>query len=59
MDEREITIEVPVRQNSPDIEMNVVGGTIDLGDLVNKLGAGRNKARTEKRRMKVKDVSLP
>ena len=48
-----------MRQNSPDIEMNVVGGTIDLGDLVNKLGAGRNKARTEKRRMKVKDVSLP
>ncbi len=46
-----------------DIEMGMQGGTIDLTDLVAKLGGnlglatgGRSKSRTEKKKVKVKDV---
>ena len=43
--------------------MSMQGGTIDLADLVAKLGGGlaiggKGKARSEKKKVKVKDVSI-
>jgi hypothetical protein len=44
-----------------DLEMSMQGGTIDLSDLVAKLGGGlgiggKGKSRSEKKKVKVKDV---